>query len=87
MLGFCFLTLSVLAQKADKKEEETKKEKTYADLIKDMKVDEGIFTLYQNEDKVYFEIPEIPLKRICFGLHALWHLRKISVLFWALAGK
>lgn len=73
MLGFCFLTLSVLAQKADKKEEETKKEKTYADLIKDMKVDEGIFTLYQNEDKVYFEIPEHTLKK-----DMLWITRLVA---------
>lgn len=40
-----------------------KKEKGYEDLIKGLKKDEGLFTLYQNDDKVMYEIPKSELNK------------------------
>lgn len=73
LLVFCCLSQPILAQKGDEKKENEKKDKSYNDLIKDMQVDEGVFTLYQNEDKVYFEIPATTLKK-----DMLWITRLVA---------
>ncbi|PIQ49186.1 MAG: zinc-dependent metalloprotease [Cytophagales bacterium CG12_big_fil_rev_8_21_14_0_65_40_12] len=44
-------------------EKPVKKEKGYEDLLKDLKKDEGIFTVYQNDDKVMYEIPKSELNK------------------------
>lgn len=44
-------------------EKPAKKEKGYEDLLKDLKKDEGIFTIYQNDDKVMYEIPKSELNK------------------------
>src|ERR1700751_4901838 len=41
---------------ADTKKPETPPEKPFADVIKDAQVTKGLFTFYQNEEKVFLEI-------------------------------
>ncbi|MFT7249808.1 MAG: hypothetical protein ACI97P_002589, partial [Arcticibacterium sp.] len=48
---------------APAQEKPAKKEKDYVDLLKDLKKDEGIFTIYQNDDKVMYEIPKSELDK------------------------
>ncbi len=51
-----------------------KKEKGYSDLVKGLTEDEGIFKLYQKDDKVMFEIPKKEL-----GKDMLWVTRVVAV--------
>ena len=51
-----------------------KKEKGYSDLIKGLNEDEGLFKLYQKDDKVMFEIPKSEL-----GKDMLWVTRVVAV--------
>ncbi|WP_323755977.1 zinc-dependent metalloprotease [Roseivirga sp.] len=51
-----------------------KKEKGYSDLVKDLNQDEGLFNLYQKDDKVMFEIPMSEL-----GKDMLWVTRVVAV--------
>ncbi|KYG73232.1 zinc-dependent metalloprotease [Roseivirga echinicomitans] len=51
-----------------------KKEKGYSDLVKGLTEDEGIFKLYQKDDKVMFEIPKSEL-----GKDMLWVTRVVAV--------
>ena len=81
---FC-LTLAVLnpfsgqAQRKNTEQQtaapaEEKKEKGYADLVKGLTEDDGIFKLYKNNDKVMFEIPKSEL-----GKDMLWVTRVVAV--------
>ncbi|WP_420386502.1 zinc-dependent metalloprotease [Roseivirga sp.] len=56
-----------------KQETPKKPEKTYESLIKDMKVDEGLFKVYQNDSKIMFEIPKSELKK-----DMLWVTRLVA---------
>ena len=51
-----------------------KKEKGYSDLVKGLNEDEGLFKLYQKDDKVMFEIPKSEL-----GKDMLWVTRVVAV--------
>lgn len=51
-----------------------KKEKSYSDLVKGLNEDEGLFKLYQKDDKVMFEIPKSEL-----GKDMLWVTRVVAV--------
>ncbi|TCL13907.1 uncharacterized protein DUF5118 [Roseivirga ehrenbergii] len=50
------------------------KEKGYSDLVKGLNEDEGLFKLYQKDDKVMFEIPKSEL-----GKDMLWVTRVVAV--------
>ncbi|MFT7381090.1 MAG: hypothetical protein ACI9Z3_000972, partial [Roseivirga sp.] len=72
-LAFCLIGFqhTSFAQRRNKEatppapaqEKPVKKEKGYEDLMKDLKKDEGIFTIYQNDDKVMYEIPKSELNK------------------------
>lgn len=51
-----------------------KKEKSYSDLVKGLTEDDGLFKLYQKDDKVMFEIPKSEL-----GKDMLWVTRVVAV--------
>lgn len=51
-----------------------KNEKSYSDLVKGLNEDEGLFKLYQKDDKVMFEIPKSEL-----GKDMLWVTRVVAV--------
>lgn len=50
-----------------------KKEKTYESLVKGMSADEGLFTVYQKDAKIMYEIPKAEL-----GKDMLWVTRLVS---------
>jgi len=50
-----------------------KKEKTYESLVEGMKVDDGLFKVYQKDGKIMYEIPRTEL-----GKDMLWVTRLVS---------
>lgn len=56
-----------------KQEAPKKQEKTYESVVKEMKADEGLFTVYQNDSKIMFEIPKSELKK-----DMLWVTRLVA---------
>lgn len=61
------------AAETPKQDTPKKPEKTYASVIKDLKEDEGLFKVYQNDSKIMFEIPKSELKK-----DMLWITRLVS---------
>ncbi len=70
VIALLFGTIDAEAQRKrrnNKKEEEPpaekakKKEKTYESVIKGLDLDEGLFKVYQNDEKVMYEIPKTEL--------------------------
>lgn len=78
---FLASSFSLEAQRRNRKQEEEKqeqeapkkKEKTYESLVKDMQKDEGLFTVYQDDSKIMFEIPKSELKK-----DMLWITRLVA---------
>lgn len=87
LLTFCFLVPSNETFAQRRKRNQTaevvsvtdepiapkKKEKTYASLIEGMASDEGLFTVYQKDGKIMYEIPHTQL-----GKDMLWVTRLVS---------
>ncbi len=61
------------AQQTKEKAAPKKDEKTFASVIKDLQKDEGLFTVYQNDKKIMFEIPKSELKK-----DMLWVTRLVA---------
>ncbi|MFT6873225.1 MAG: hypothetical protein ACJAVN_002243 [Roseivirga sp.] len=87
LLTFCFMVPSNETFAQSKKRNQTtevasvtekssapkKKEKTYASLIEGMASDDGLFTVYQKDGKIMYEIPHTQL-----GKDMLWVTRLVS---------
>jgi len=59
------------AEKAEAKPPEPK-EKTFAEIVKDAKKLDGLFTLYQKDDKLYMEILPSQFGKMHFFIPTLW---------------
>jgi len=87
LLTFCFMVPSnetfaqrkkrnqtaEVASVTEKSNAPKKKEKTYASLIEGMASDDGLFTVYQKDGKIMYEIPHTEL-----GKDMLWVTRLVS---------
>ena len=87
LLTFCFMVPSnetfaqrkkrnqtaEVASVTEKSSAPKKKEKTYASLIEGMASDDGLFTVYQKDGKIMYEIPHTEL-----GKDMLWVTRLVS---------
>ena len=59
-----FLAFGAQAQEKSKNGEEEKKEKTFDEIITDEAIsDEGLFSVYEVDDKFYYEIPDSLLSK------------------------